>query len=144
MEPNFFVVVIVLITVGGSLAFALTIVLSTLAHRRRKLELIHQERMAAIEKGLPIPTDFGDIQYKKRPYVGGMTWIAVGIGIIIFGLTQQQEDHDLIGLGTIPLLVGVALIVGDLIAARKAKSLSNGGATYPEVGALNPHRENQS
>jgi hypothetical protein len=140
MQDEVFIVLIVLITVGGSLAVALTIVMVAMRNRRRRMEMIHAERLAAIEKGLPLPMDYTETDYpRRRLFVPGLVWAAVGVGIILFGLVGREDDHDLVGLGIIPLLVGIALLIGDVITYRRLKRMGNGGGTYP--GADASHRD---
>lgn len=74
----------------------------------------------AIEKGLPL--DGLSLEEKKAPrmpYRAGMIALAVGIGVCIFGFLIGQTEEDalfpLIGLGSIPVLIGIALIINDRI-----------------------------
>ncbi len=97
-----------LIFVVGSLVVILTIVMAQIRYRRRRAEMLHQERLMALEKGIPLPTDSLDVPKKRRPYIRGLVFTAVGVGIIIMG--GLDTDTDLIGIGAIFLLVGIALI----------------------------------
>jgi hypothetical protein len=131
MHDELFIILIVLITVGGSLAVTLAIVMTAMRNRRRRMEMIHTERLAAIEKGLPLPMDVAETDYsRRRLFVPGLVWAAVGVGIILFGLLGREDDHDLVGLGTIPLLVGIALTIGDMITYRRLKKLGVGAGAY--------------
>ncbi len=74
----------------------------------------------AIEKGLPL--DGLSLEEKKRPrgpYRGGMISLAVGIGIGIFafliGKIAQEAFYSMLGLASIPVLIGIALIINDKI-----------------------------
>jgi hypothetical protein len=132
MQDEVFIVLIVLITVGGSLVVALAIVMAAMRNRRHRMEMIHAERLAAIEKGLPLPMDYTETDYpRRRLFMPGLVWAAVGVGIILFGLLGREDDHDLVGLGTIPLLVGIALLIGDMITYRRLKKLGVGAGQYP-------------
>jgi hypothetical protein len=119
-----------------SLLFALTfsaimIVGFALASRYKQRELQHRERMAAIEKGLPLPP-----LYEPRPprpmaqtYVlRGLMWLFSGIAIAIFllgvSLTAQHE---------VPASVRV-------YDATRAKA---NGATEEQIRAImNEHQQN--
>jgi hypothetical protein len=119
-----FVILIVLITVGGSLAVILAIALSGLRNKRMRMQMLHQQRMAAIEKGLPVPLDLVEPPKKTRPYVRGFVFTGIGLGVIIMGALdyesgQSAPDTGLIGIGTIFLLVGLALILGDWLTQRR-------------------------
>jgi hypothetical protein len=121
MGPEVF---IVLITVGGSLAVIMAIAIAGLRNKRTRIEMLHKERMAAIEKGLPVPMDYVDAPKKTRPYVRGFVFSAVGLGVMIMGMLETNDfrsapDTSLIGIGAIFLLVGLALILGDWITLRR-------------------------
>jgi hypothetical protein len=125
-----------------ALIVGLVVILVTMETRTRRLrqKMMHDERMMAIEKGLPVPADYAETIPHRRPYVRGLVTAAAGVGIMIFGLFKgvgPGHDYDLIGIGTIPLLVGLALIIGDRIAeSRKAKtSYPGAGSTYPPPGS---------
>jgi hypothetical protein len=122
-----------LIITSGALAVILTIVLSQLRNRRVRAEMLHKERLLAIEKGIPIPSDYLDVSKKRRPYVGGLVWAGVGLALMLWGITG--DEHDLNGLGLIPLFVGIALLIGDFIASKREVHPKNGSAMYPEAPA---------
>jgi len=56
--------------------------------RRRRLEIIHQERMAAMDKGIPLPELPLDPPRVPRPrdprepLVHGIVWTALGGGVV--------------------------------------------------------------
>jgi hypothetical protein len=64
------------------------VVICALAFRHRRRELQHKERMAAIEKGAPLPA-LNDIEQRApwtpRVYLlRGMMWLFSGIGLTLF------------------------------------------------------------
>ncbi|HEY3294713.1 MAG TPA: DUF6249 domain-containing protein [bacterium] len=127
-----------MISIAGTLAVILIIVLAQIRNRRARAEMLHKERLLAIEKGIPIPPDYletGDNK-KRRPYVGGLVWAAVGLGLLIWGIIG--EDHDLNGFGLIPLFVGIALMIGDFLATKRVAHPKNDSVVYPEAPA--PYR----
>jgi hypothetical protein len=137
-----FVVLIVLITVGGSLAVVLAIVLASLRARRQRADMLHKERMLALEKGLPVPDDYFEETRKRRPYVGGLVWAGVGLGFILWGVLGHEQDLN--GIGMIPLLVGIGLFFGDWLTERRAKKLNNDSSAYPPADASRRASDNPS
>ena len=77
----------------------------------------------AIEKGLSLEGLSLEDQKKPRmPYRAGMIVLATGLGICMFAILVGQinpEDSEalflLLGLGSIPTLIGIALIINDRI-----------------------------
>ena len=57
--------------------------------RRRRLELVHQERLAAMDKGIPLPElPLDPVRVPKPPdpkatLIHGIVWSAFGIGAMI-------------------------------------------------------------
>ncbi|RPH96382.1 hypothetical protein EHM69_01575 [candidate division KSB1 bacterium] len=114
-----------LIAVIGSFAVILVIVMTAFRNRRLRMEALHKERMLAIEKGLHTPEEFGDLPQKRRPFVAGLVWAAVGLGFILWGTVTGE--HETSGIGMIPLLVGAALFIGDWISTRRHPRHGNSG-----------------
>jgi hypothetical protein len=85
---------IVLVTVIVS-AVVLLIWSLTLRYKRRELQ--HKERLAAIEKGAPVPNAI-DVQrhapWTPRMYLlRGMMWLFGGIGLLIFLVAVFAASH---------------------------------------------------
>jgi len=91
---------------------------------------------------VPLPADSLDIPKKRRPYVRGLVFTAVGFGIIIMG--SLDSDTDLMGIGSIFLLVGIALIVGDYLTAKHARERRDSAPPLPEMGPGYRSPENPS
>ena len=63
--------------------------------RQRRLEIVHQERLTAMEKGIPLPElpldppQGGALTNPRAPLIHGLVWTALGWGsvvaLIIFG-----------------------------------------------------------
>lgn len=125
-----------LIAVFGTLLLILIVVLMDNKSRRIRTKLLHDERMLALEKGLPVPTELGDFGRKRRPYVRGLVFLAVGLGIMCMG--GSTNDDGVIGFGTIPAMIGLALIIAD----KLVKDKKNNGATksrgYSETKSIVP------
>lgn len=85
--------------------------------RNRRLDLIHQERLAAMEKGIPVPEWPSDPP--KRPadpramLVHGITWIAFGLGgMIALRVAGLQINGTPLWPLQLPLfLLGVGLVI---------------------------------
>lgn len=104
------------------------------SHRKR--ELIHQERLVALEKGVPVPElpegffnakDKG-VKNSHSYLIRGLVWLAIGIGAALFfgGIGAAIPEHDgpgmaLAGMGAVPGLVGVAYLIFYSIAGKKMK-----------------------
>jgi len=110
-----------MMTVGGLLVLVLIVVIMDNRTRRMRVKFLHDERMMALEKGLPVPMDYQDgIAKKRRPYVRGLVFLSVGVAMFFWFLISNGEDSDLGGMAMVPLMVGLALIVGDWINEKKA------------------------
>ncbi len=96
-------------------------------YRRRKhlFELYHQERMAAISKGIdlpPLPADLlaeGEKPRVRSPrdsLLKGLVWLFVGLGIVasIYGIEGEREAL----LGLIPAGVGLAHLIYYFVEGR--------------------------
>jgi len=91
----------VVFVAGAAIAITAIIVY----YHSRKLE--NKERLAAIEKGIPLPQS----QEPPKPYgtlKASLVWIAVGFGVIIFLGAVGKEAAT---MGFIPLFIGIALLI---------------------------------
>ena len=69
----------------------------------------------AIEKGQPVP-NFPAVPVSRFGTLkAGLVWIAVGVGLIIMVLFEEIFQWSGIAVGFIPLLIGLALIIGGMI-----------------------------
>lgn len=93
--------------------------------RRRRLDMVHQERLAAMEKGIPVPEWPSDPP--KAPadprgmLVHGVAWIAFGLGgMIALRMTALQINGTPLWPLPLPLfLLGVGLmLIYSLVRAR--------------------------
>lgn len=113
-----------LIVLALVLAF---VVWAVLRHRdrTRRLDMVHQERLAAMEKGIPTP-EWPSEPLKapadpRRLLVHGVTWIAFGLGgMIALRMTDLEIEGTQLWPLPLPLLllgVGLVLVYG-LVRAR--------------------------
>ena len=83
-------------------------------NRRVKMKVIER----AIEKDVPLEgLTLGDESKPRVPYRSGMVVLAAGLGIAIFAFCVGQMDekafYPLLGISSIPVLIGIALIIND-------------------------------
>jgi Domain of unknown function (DUF6249) len=109
------------------------------AERQRRLEIVHQERLAAMEKGIPLPElpiDPPRVEKGPNPQatlVHGIVWTALGIGSMI-ALAINGPHADLLGsngsswsfssLWAFPLpfvFLGLGLVLYYFLAAERAR-----------------------
>lgn len=129
-----------LVSVLGFFALVISIVLVSMRNRRLRMEALHKERMLALEKGLPVPVDYPDSRTCRRPYVQGLVWAGVGLAIVIWGAIEGESDLNAWGL--VPLFVGLALIIGDVLAARRKRRADSGTSEFPGLDASYRSPEN--
>jgi hypothetical protein len=114
---------------------AITAVSSYFSHRR--LELIHRERLAAIEKGMAPPGELGDPEKERRKEEGeketpnylhrGLFYLCPGAGLVAFSLISLS---DMIPAIRLPILgvsvacagVGAAYVVIYLVEQDRQRS----------------------
>ena len=99
-----------------------------LDYRKKKeiFQLHHQERLAAIEKGVevpPLPDSFftDDDESSQAPLPGryllkGLIWLFIGLGL--FWWLSYLEDTPA-ALGTIPAGIGVAYLIYYFVEGKK-------------------------
>ena len=99
-------------------ALSVPIVAIIVEHFTKKSKMRVMEK--AIEKGLSLEgLSLEEKKEPRLPYRAGMVVLAVGLGIGIFAvLVGQIEDealYPLLGVASIPTLIGVSLIINDRI-----------------------------
>ena len=93
-------------------------------HRRRmhEVDCRHQERMAAIEKGLERPPESlpppEQTPPRSRYPLRGLIWLGVGVAITFGG--QNWLRAPLGGAGWIPVAVGAAYLIFYFVEGRRA------------------------
>lgn len=99
------------------------------AERKRRLEVIHQERLAAMEKGIPLPElPLDPLSVPKPPDPGepllhGIVWAALGGGgMLALGLVGAKVNGAAIWPLALPLLLlGVGLILYYILTSERAR-----------------------
>jgi hypothetical protein len=104
-----------------------------LRHRRRVL--LHQERLAAIEKGLELPTLEKEMEEQRQNrtnllLLSGLRWISVGItgGFVLrvlalseIGRQDAEFVPELAWIGLIPAGIGLSHLIAYWVGERRAK-----------------------
>jgi hypothetical protein len=102
------------------LALIIPIVAIWAGHQRRMREVEgrHRERLAAIEKGLPIPADPPPQPRRQgSPLLRGLIWLGVGLAIV-----YSRVDDEFCRLGWIPAAVGAAYLIFYIVESLKERS----------------------
>jgi undecaprenyl pyrophosphate phosphatase UppP len=112
MDP----VLIPVVAIVFSMSIPIAAIIIDYFNRKSKMKVIEK----AIEKGVTLEgLSLEDKKRPRMPYRAGMVVLAVGIGIGILGILIGQTDREalypLLGAGSIPALVGIALIINDRI-----------------------------
>ena len=132
MEPGYWIVITLIVAWAA-------VVLGAMWQANQKALLRHRERLAMIEKGLPLPPEpplispwralqgsaTTDERAVERRMVGfirfiGMLTVAAGIGLY-FLLTIIGEWRAGVGFGGMTVIVGAALILTTIRAMRQGK-----------------------
>ena len=97
--------------------------------RRRRLEIVHQERLAAMDKGIPLPELPLDPVRVPKPtdpketLIHGIVWSAISIGAMI-ALRLLDVFPNAPALWPLPLplaFLGVGLILYYALASERAR-----------------------
>ena len=97
--------------------------------RQQRLETIHQERLVAMEKGIPLPelpldpTTVKPPQDPREILIHGIAWTAMGGGGMLALLLVWPQANDLV-LWPLPLpllFLGVGLILYYALASDRAR-----------------------
>lgn len=98
--------------------------------RQRRLEIIHQERLAAMEKGIPLPElPLDPLKVSKpadprEPLIHGIVWSAFGGGSMVALRLMEPTWPGASALWPLPLplaLLGAGLIIYYILASERAR-----------------------
>lgn len=95
--------------------------------RSRRLEIVHQERLVAMDKGIPLPEL--PVEPAKQPrdprdiVIHGVAWLAMGLGgSLALGLTGMNFNGTPLWPLPLPLLLlGVGLILFYVLVTRPTR-----------------------
>ena len=97
--------------------------------QQRRLEIVHQERLAAMDKGIPLPELPLDPPRVPKPpdpwgpLIHGIVWTALGVGGMI-ALRLMGTSPDTPALWPLPLplaLLGVGLILYYALVSKRSR-----------------------
>lgn len=108
------IVVISIIFITGA-AIAITAIITE--YSRKKLE--HELKMAAIQKGVPVPPTPEKGKNPYGPLKAGLVWTALGIGIFLALTWGKESEAGYLGL--IPFFIGIALIIAWAVEKKGLK-----------------------
>lgn len=106
------------LSVGLSLGMPIIIVVAGLIYSYRRAKLRQQLLLKLVESGQPIPAELLQPNSTSRsPLRAAIVWAAVGLGLIVFGVMDDQRP--ILAAGFIPLLVGLGLLLVHWIEGRR-------------------------
>lgn len=86
------------------------IVLAVLRHRANRQRMVNEMVLKLADKGQPIPPElFVEPVRRKSDLRSGMTLVGVGVGLMGFFYFSGGEEG--IGIGLIPLMIGVGQLI---------------------------------
>jgi len=110
-----------IVAIVMALTIPIVAIITEYAKRRRFYELHHQERLAAIEKGIdlpPLPLEFsGGAPSCPRYFLKGLVWFLIGIAIVLAVGVNQGWDVALYGL--IPTAIGLAYLAYYFVEGKR-------------------------
>ena len=95
--------------------------------RQQRLEVIHKERLVAMEKGIPLPElpldpiSVPTPRDPREPLMHGIVWTALGGGAMVALLLAWPEVNNLWPLPLPLLFLGVGLILYYALASNRAR-----------------------
>ena len=97
--------------------------------RRRRFEVIHAERLAAMDKGIPLPElpleppAGSALRDPRAPLIHGIVWLAFGLGgMLMFALMGMELHGRAIWPLPLPLaFLGLGLILFYTLASERAR-----------------------
>lgn len=123
--------VIPLVALIGTFVLVIIIVLVVERGRRARSKMIHEERMAAIEKGLPVPPPFVEGYRRPNYAMRGLVLIALGLAFGVWTLTDSDFP---LGIGAILFFMGLAILIAHSLTERRRKeSYPSGSERHPSV-----------
>jgi hypothetical protein len=100
----------------------------------RTRQLRHQERMAAIEKGIDLPRE--STPGSSALLLRGLIWFFIGIAMVLFFtiVSVVEGERDALsgaGLGLIPAGVGIAYLAVYRVRSRQERDAAEPGMPDP-------------
>lgn len=97
--------------------------------RQRRLDFLHQERLSAMDKGIPLPELPLDPPRapgawdSRQPLLHGIVWLALGAGgMLTLKLIGPQPDLPALWALPLPLaFLGLGLILYDALVSHRSR-----------------------
>ncbi|MBN1885720.1 MAG: hypothetical protein JW876_09405 [Candidatus Krumholzibacteriota bacterium] len=107
INPDVIAVTIPIMFLIGAVAVVITAIVTRAGHK----ELLHKERLAAMEKGIPIPEEPARLRPPRYLAIRawGLVFLFVGIAVMVGIIAEAGIRHGLWGL--IPTAMGAALLL---------------------------------
>ncbi len=115
MAPQIIALLIPLVAVVMGIGLAMLVIYLTYRKRREAFTLYHQERMAAIERGIELPPVPYGLLSEEAPYnprrhlLHGLVWLFIGIGIGVAIFATVEFRWALFAL--VPIGLGLAHLI---------------------------------
>jgi hypothetical protein len=129
------------IIVLGAVMMPIGIVAVTSYFAHKRMEMVHRERLAAIEKGLPPMVDLPDPEKEERQrkeeeearkkpvdYLQtGLFWLCPGAGMVVFSLLAMADVNaairlPILGVSVIFAGIGAAYIVIHIVEQERRRT----------------------
>ena len=116
---------IAIVAIGMPLSIPIIALVLNYRKRRRLIELVHAERLAAIERGMEVPTlpieILGSPPVSRSTLLPGLVWLFVGLALTagLHGLRGYAGAEGLSIWGLVPTAVGVAYLIYYFVEGRK-------------------------
>jgi phosphatidylglycerophosphate synthase len=115
IDANVIAVTIPLLAIFGGIAIAIVAIVM----EGRKKELMHKERLLAMEKGIDIPTE---PRKEERPQylsnlTGGLVTFCLGVALTIALWAVAGSDGGVWGF--IPMAIGIGLLIASALEKKQ-------------------------
>jgi hypothetical protein len=138
ISPEHIAVMIPIVAVLGTFAVVIVAVIV----EGRKKDLVHKERLFALEKGLPLPEppdkETKPVHATRRAW--GLVWLGLGLALIIaLALNPDSAHVKAWGFALIPLFIGIGLVVASVLDKREFEQRKLAEEKHGPVDPPMPH-----
>ena len=138
METEKLALIIPIISVIMGMGIAMLAIYLGYRKRKELLDHFHQERMAAIEKGIECPPwpdrllgDENTPPSPRRHLLKGLVWLFIGLAAMVAVYAKEDLSHALFGL--IPAGIGLAHLIYYIVEGRKEAEAAEQTASVPRT-----------
>ena len=137
ISPEHIAVMIPIVAVLGTFA----VVIVAVVVEGRKKDLVHKERLFALEKGLPVPEppekETKPVHATRRAW--GLVWLGLGLALTIaLALNPDSARVKAWGFALIPLFIGIGLVVASVLDKREFETRKLEQETHGPAGPPAP------